>query len=126
MTQANFPTEIQRSFKMEIAQFLNGVITACGNHFLTHYLASLGDVARGGAFMSIFRFLCCGALACSLGIMFTLCLEIGCPGQSRSPDLSPFAVGNHCARGLNVLVSESCCIESRQKMNKLTQSLTLI
>jgi hypothetical protein len=50
---------------LETAQFLNGVITACWNHFLTDYLASLGDVACCGAFMSIFRFLCCGALACS-------------------------------------------------------------
>ena len=38
---------------MEIAQFLNGVITACGNHFLTDYLASLGDVARCVAFVNI-------------------------------------------------------------------------
>jgi hypothetical protein len=43
-----FQIEIQRSFRMEIAQFLNCVITACGNHFLTDYLASLGDVARCG------------------------------------------------------------------------------
>ena len=41
---------------MEIAQFLNGVITACGNHFLTDYLASLGDVAAVAHLWAYFAF----------------------------------------------------------------------
>jgi hypothetical protein len=31
---------------MKIAQFLDGVVDARGNHVITHYLASLADVAR--------------------------------------------------------------------------------
>jgi hypothetical protein len=55
-----------RSFRMEIAQFLNGVITACGNHFLTDYLEC--KPWRRCPLWRIYEhilFLCCGALACS-------------------------------------------------------------
>jgi hypothetical protein len=117
--------EIQISFGVEIAQFLDGVIIA-ESLFLTHCLASLGDIACCGTFMGIFRFLLCRARV-QLRDSAPFLPQAWLLGPKPFSRLVSFALGNHCARRLDVLVSESFCVqELRQKMNKLTQSLPRI
>jgi hypothetical protein len=113
---------------MEIAQFVNGVIAACWNHFLTHYLASLGDIAT---LWRIYEH-------SSLSLLRSAGVQLRDSGHALPgewlPGPKPFSriVSNCLEQSLRsktqrLGVSEFCCMqELRQKMNKLTSSLTLI
>jgi hypothetical protein len=104
---------------MKILQFLNGVVIACRNLFVTHNLAGLGEIARRGAPVGVLQFLLGGARTCDCWIFRLLILQFFGPVHGHVPDLSPFALNKNCATVFDILVSQTCSVEQlRQKMDK--------